>query len=153
MFDLQNVKLVNVTGTDLTKTNDSWTTTAIDTKGFAECKILVVLGDVPYDMTVLKVQESDSANSGFADVTGLIVGTSDTIAGETSAFPTAGADDGGVWVFDIDLRGRKRYLDVVATAGTGTGDPTELCCIAILGRPEAGVTTATAAGATEILRV
>ncbi len=52
------------------------------------------------------------------DVTGLVYGTSAGIAGTTSALPTA-TDDNKCFKFEIDLRGRKRYLDLVATCGDG----------------------------------
>jgi hypothetical protein len=39
--------------------------------------------------------------------------------GTTSALPTAD-NDNGVFAFFINLSGRKRYIDVVATAGDGS---------------------------------
>lgn len=70
-------------------------------------------------MTALKIQESDASGSGFADVTGLVFGTSADSAGTTTALPSA-TDDDSLWMFDIDLTNRKRYLDIVATCGNGT---------------------------------
>jgi hypothetical protein len=67
----------------------------------------------------LSLQESDTSGSGHANVTGLVYGTSTDIDGNTSSLPSA-TDDNGVFAFEVDLRGRKRYLDVAATVGDGT---------------------------------
>jgi hypothetical protein len=58
--------------------------------------------------TVLKVQESDTSGSGHVDVPGMTVAA--------GAGSTTGAT-GAVCRFNVDLRGRKRYLKVVATPG------------------------------------
>ena len=83
----------------------------IDTLGFKYASIDVVFSPFTAATTsyasVLKVQESDSSGSGQADVSGLSV--------------TAGAGStvtvGAVARFNVDLRGRKRYLTVVASPG------------------------------------
>lgn len=153
MIDLQNCKLVNITGTDQTKDNAAFATTEIDTAGFATLAIVCAFGNVPVDVSALKVTESDVSGSGHADVTGLVVGTSNTIAGAASALPAASGGDGDVIVFDIDLRGRKRYIDLTATAGDGSGTVTEMCAIGILGRPQLGCESASERGADQVLRV
>jgi hypothetical protein len=59
--------------------------------------------------TVLKLQESDTAGSGRTDLAGAVV----AVAG-------AGATTGNVGAvarFNVDLRGAKRYVTVVATPG------------------------------------
>jgi len=101
------------------KDNTSWTTTEIDTLGFDYAEIIVNIGATDIAMAALKVQESETSGSGFADVTGLIMGTSADIDGTTSALPSA-TDDNTLVIFQIDLRNRMRYLDLVATAGNGT---------------------------------
>ena len=83
----------------------------IDTLGFKYASIDVVFSPFTAATTsyasVLKVQESDSSGSGQSDVSGLSV--------------TAGAGStvtvGAVARFNVDLRGRKRYLTVVASPG------------------------------------
>lgn len=85
----------------------------IDTAGFKYASIDVVFS--PFTAatssyaSVLKVQESDTAGSQQADVTGLSI--------TAGAGSTTGANVGAVARFNIDLRGRKRYLTVVATPG------------------------------------
>src|SRR5688572_16313347 len=108
-------KVVVVTNPAAIVDNASFTTGEIDTLGWDYATILVHLGATDIAMTVLKVQESDVSGSGMADVTGLVC------SGTTGdgRLPTA-TDDNKVFAFFIDLRGRKRYLDLVATIGDGT---------------------------------
>jgi hypothetical protein len=106
-------KVINVTPPAAIIDNTSALTTAIDTIGFRYCQILVSLGATDIAMTALKVQQSDTDGS-YADVTGLVYGASGA-----AALPIATSDN-GVYVFNIDLRGKKRFLDVVATFGDGS---------------------------------
>jgi hypothetical protein len=61
--------------------------------------------------TVLKLQQSDTSGSGFADLGGGFTVTAG--AGRTTGVGLNGA----VCRFNVDLRGKKRYLNVVATPG------------------------------------
>lgn len=118
-MDHMNYKLVSVTPPAAIVDNAAFTTGAIDTKGFDHARIIVYLGAIDIAAAALKVQESDASGSGFGDVTGLVFGTSTDIDGSTSALPSAD-DDNKFFVFDISLRGRKRYLDVSLTGGDGS---------------------------------
>lgn len=60
--------------------------------------------------TVLKVQQSDTAGSGQTDLSGFTVSTTGN-AGATTG------NVGAVCRFNIDCRGKKRYLTVVTTPG------------------------------------
>ncbi len=92
----------------------------VDTKGFAHASI-----DVAYEpvaaagtnsaiATVLKLETSDT-NGSFGDLTGFVGGTDFTI-------PTPGnTSDTTIVRFDVDLRGRKRYLNVASTLTTSGG--------------------------------
>lgn len=121
MRQQQHDKFVSVTPPGALVDDASLTTASIDTKGYAYCRIFCRLGATDIAMTALKVQESndDGSSDAYADVTGLVYGTSTDIAGSTSALPSA-TDDNKCFSFEIDLRGRKRYLDVVATVGNGS---------------------------------
>ena len=125
MNQAQNLKVVNYCPPTAIKDNASFTTNAIDTAGFGKLAIYFTLGATDIAMTALKVQESDSKTdsttlSSGADITGLVYGTSaNPETGTTSALPTAD-DDNKVFAFFINLSGRKRYIDVVATAGDGS---------------------------------
>ena len=101
-------------------------------------------------MTVLKLQESDSDGS-YADVTGLIYGTSAGIAGTTYALPSATADN-TCFKFEVDLRGRKRWFDLVATTGTGSTG-TYLTAFALLTRAKDTPVTASELNFNNILRL
>jgi hypothetical protein len=129
----------------------SATTVEIDTIGYSEATIIVLIGATDVAMTVLKMQESDTSGSGFADITGLVYGTSSDIDGNTSALPTA-TDDNKQFIFQIDLRGRKRYLDLVATCGDGTNG-TYIAAVCILSRGAEAPNTVSDSGAAGILRV
>ncbi|AHF05509.1 hypothetical protein MARPU_09545 [Marichromatium purpuratum 984] len=119
MLDANNFKLVSVTPPAAIIDAASATTAEVDTKGWEHARIIAYLGATDVAMSALKVTESDTSGSGHADVPGLVYGTSTDIAGSTSALPTADADN-TFFVFDLDLRGRKRYLDVIATCGDGS---------------------------------
>ena len=151
MNHLQNTKLVSITPPAAIVDNASYTTSSIDTQGFDYMQVVVYLGATDIAMTALKLQESDTDGGSYADVTGLVFGTSSNIAGSTSTLPSA-TDDNKFFVFDVDLRGRKRYFDLVATAGDGTAG-TFLTAFAILSRGKDQPVTAAERGASQILRV
>lgn len=151
MIFAQTAKWLNTTPPVAIVNNASALTTEIDTADWEYAEISVAIGASDIAMTALAVTESDSAGSGHANVTGLIFGTSTNIDGSTSALPSA-TDDNQLHIFQIDLRGRKRYLDVTATAGTGSAGT----FIAIQTRLSRGVeapTTSAETGAGEVLRV
>lgn len=150
MRQQQHDKFVSVTPPGAIVDNASLTTASIDTLGYAYCRIFVRLGAMDIAMTALKVQESDN-DSSYADVTGLVYGTSTDIAGSTSALPSA-TDDNKCFVFEIDLRGRKRYLDVVATCGDGAAG-TYVDVFALLSHAQSVPVTKTERNYGNILRV
>jgi len=151
MNELQATKLAVVISPAAINDNAAWTTNEIDTLGYDYLQIIFFLGATDIAVAALAVQESDTSGSGFANVTGLIVGTSANIAGSTSALPSA-TDDNKIMLFEIDLRGRKRYIDLSATAGNGTAG-SYAAAIAILSRPKISPTTAAERGCDEILRL
>jgi hypothetical protein len=110
----------------------------IDTLGFKHASIDVVFS--PFTAatsayaSVLKVQESDASGSGQADISGLSV--------TAGAGSTTGANVGAVARFNIDLRGRKRYLTVV----TSPGNTVAVVTNARLTKAEQGAYDATTAG-------
>jgi thiamine monophosphate kinase len=135
MIPIEGCKFVNVTPPAAIVDNASYTTNEIDTIGYDHCTILVSLGATDIAMAALKVQESDVSGSGFADITG---------ATFASSLPSA-TDDNKIFAFYIDLRGRKRYLDMVATAGDGTAG-TFASAVAVLSRANQLFTDATNRG-------
>ena len=113
--------------------------------------VYAALGATDIAMTALKLQESDTSGSGQADITGLVYGTSTNTDGDTSALPTD-AQDGLIFGFDVDLRGRKRFLPLIATAGDGSVG-SFLIALALLAREEDGAATAALRGCAQMLRV
>ena len=117
---VQSIKRFSVTPPAAIVDNASFTTAIIDTLGYHKLAVTVYLGALDIALTALKLQESDdSGMSGAADITGCVFGTStnpDTNA--VSALPTA-TDDNKFFTFYVDLQGRKRYIDLVATGGDG----------------------------------
>jgi hypothetical protein len=151
MIPIQNTKFAHIAAAEALVDNAALATTVVDCLGYNYARIYFRLGTTDIALTALEVQESDASGSGFAAVTGLVYGTSTTIAGTTSALPTA-TSDAGVYVFDIDLRKRKRYLDLSVTFGDGTAGGWAYA-FAILDRADISPTTAADAGVTAILRV
>ena len=93
----------------------------IDTLGYKFASVDVIFS--PYTASsvslasVLKVGESDTASQGTAatNITGLVGGPDFTIAATGAS---TGANVGGIARFNVDLRGRKRYLTVVVSPST-----------------------------------
>lgn len=114
----------------------------IDTAGFKYASIDVVYS--PFTAatasyaSVLKVQESDTSGSGQADISGLSI--------TAGAGSTTGANAGAVARFNIDLRGRKRYLTVV----TSPGNTVAVVTNARLSKGEQHAVSATDAGVNNI---
>ncbi len=151
MNPLQHVKYLSLIDPAAIVDDDSFDTNEIDTKDYDYATIIFQYGTSDIAMAALKVTESDSSGSGHADVTGLIVGTSDNVDGDTSSLPSA-TDDDKIVVFEIDVRNRKRYLDLVATAGNGSsGTYASACCL--LSKANVVPTSVSDRGCLELLRV
>lgn len=132
MNNLQNAKPFLVTSPAAIVDNASFTTNTIDTLGFAKLAVYWICGATDIAMTALKLTESnDSGMSGATDIAGAVYGTSvNPDTGSTSSLPSA-TDDNKIFGFFVDLSARKRYIDLVATAGDGaTG--TFGACVAVL---------------------
>lgn len=150
MIPAQNCKYVLVTPPAAILDNTSATTNSIDTAGWDYLQVVCSVGATDIAAAALKLQTSDT-DSSYADLTGAIFGTSTNIDGATSALPTA-TDDNKIFVIEVDLRGKKRYFDLVFTAGNGTAG-TYFAAVAILSRGEVAPILAAGRGADEILRV
>jgi hypothetical protein len=143
-------KLVSITPPAAISDNATLSTTEIDTLGWSEMTVIVALGATDIAMAALSVTQSDTAGSGHAAITGLVWGTSTNIDGTTSALPSA-TDDNLFQVAQIDLKGKKRYIDVTATTGDGAAG-SFVTILGILSRPQVSPTSASEAGCNEILR-
>jgi len=143
-------KTVSITPPAAISDNATLTTTEIDTLGWSYMTIIVYLGATDIAMAALSVTQSDTAGSGHANITGLVWGTSTNIDGTTSALPSA-TDDNLFQIAQIDLKGKKRYIDVTATTGDGAAGAF-VTILGILSRPQVSPISASEAGANEILR-
>lgn len=113
MNDLQNVKTVYITKPGAIVDNSAFTTDTIDRKGFSKARIVVGLGALDIAVTAMKLRESDdSGMSGAVDVSGADFSVSPL------TLPAA-TDDNKLYAIHLDLRGRKRYLDLSLTGGDG----------------------------------
>jgi hypothetical protein len=128
----QNQKFVIVTSPAAIVDNAAFTTAAIDTKGFTQLTILAIFGAMDIAVASASVRHSNASN--MSSPATLSTGGTDF------TLPTATADD-TILGFDIDLRGRKRYLDFEITGGDGTAG-TYLSVIAILSRASTGLASA-----------
>lgn len=151
MVPAQDLKFVSVTPPGAIVDDGSYTTNQIDTLGYEYCTIVCHVGATDIAMAALKVQESDVSGSGFADVVGLDFDGDTDIDSGTAALPAAD-DDNSFFVFEIDCRSRKRYLDLVATAGDGTTG-TYMSATAILSRAKESPVSISERGAASVLRV
>lgn len=143
--------------------NGSVTCNVIDTIGFRYLEVWVMLGATDIALSALKLQESDTEASGTSltsgtdisatntGTTGTVFGTDANDTGSTSTLPSA-TDDNHVFKFEIDLRGRKRYVLPVITVGNGTTGA-YVCVLAELSRGAQVPTTAADKGATQLMRV
>ena len=94
---------------------------SIDTKAYEELQLVVTKTTHSNDyITVLTIQQSDdTVLTNFAAVTGYVAGTDWTLASLTGG--TNAASEKAAGVFNIDLRGKKRYFRVLVTNGGVTG--------------------------------
>lgn len=151
MIHAQNTKFINAVPPEAIHADTTgFGFTEIDTNGWDYLTIVVTLGDTDIALTALSVTDADVTATSHANITGLISGTSDNIAGDTSTLPAADDDD-GIFVFEIDLKTKKRFIDMTITPGDGTVG-VFLSALAILSRAKEAPITATQRGCVEILR-
>lgn len=125
MHEAMKQKAVAITNPGAIVDNAAFTTAIIDTRGFAFLTIIVVLGALDIAVAAFKLQESnDSGMAGAADVSGADFSVS------PATLPAA-TDDNKLYAIQVNLKGRKRYLDLTLTGGDGTAG-TYAAAIALL---------------------
>lgn len=137
--------IVKILGT--ATTNGETVTANIDRLGFDYAAIDVIMGTsnvVSNKPSTLKLAESDdTVVSNFADITAFV-------AGGTGGFtnPAANTSSENLFRFNVDLRGRKRYLKLTVTPLTTQA----VVMAARLSNPrDAADVSATTAGATVLV--
>lgn len=153
MNPIEQTKIVGVTPPAAIVDDSAYTTAEVDTFGFRRATFFVYLGATDIAMAALKVTESDTSGSGHAeiDATDFSDSSQTDIDGSALALPSA-TDDNKFFIIDIDLRNRKRYLDLNATAGDGTTG-TFMCAWCILSDPEETPSTSAERGAASVVQV
>lgn len=117
MFPLQNTKTVNVVAQTSTATNAT-TTGLVDTLGFDSVAVDSFLDSAAATSSnpaTLKLQECDTSNGTFADITGLVGDATDGFT-----IPAADTANAQIVRMNVDMRGRKRYLKWLCTPGGAT---------------------------------
>lgn len=144
MLDPMNRKIVGITPPAAIVDNAAVTTAAVDTQGFDYAVVNVYIGATDIAVAALSLKESDESGANFADIPGCTYGTSNNDTGSASTLPSATADNTFVSFF-VDLRGRKRYLDLNLTGGDGVAGA-YFCAWAELYRAKDAPRTAAEAG-------
>jgi len=147
MYHLQSVKVVPITQPAAIVDNAAFTTATIDTRGFGELLIVIIIGALDIAIAALKLRESD--DSGMA-------GAVDVAGGDFSVTPLtlpAGTDDNTNIQIHVKLgANRKRFLDLSLTGGDGAVG-SFISVVGILGRASSDPSTATTRGAGQVANV
>ena len=129
-MNLQGIKSFVALGPVSLTAAGTATSANIDCKGYEELQFVVTKTTHSNDyITTFQIQQSDDTNtSNFVTVTGYVQGTSTTIVSGVNdcaiSLLTGGtnaATEKAAGVFNIDLRGKKRYFRVLMTNGAATG--------------------------------
>ena len=160
MIELQNVKkVIALAPITVADPITSAGVTSIDTLGFDYAVIDLMIGVTNGALTTLKVLQSDTSlnAANWHNATDVVVdfnanatvGVVVDTAGNSLSYPTNNSDN-DIITIEIDLRDKKRYLaiDVIGTANSDIG----IGAMATLGRAKEAPTTATAKGATMLVR-
>jgi hypothetical protein len=114
--------------------NTSWSSNVFDTQGSDGIWVVVTLGATDIAMAALSVQESDTITDATTLASGTVIPGADFSVSPLT-LPSASADNTSVAVY-IPINGsRKRYFNVVATAGNGSLG-TYLYAVGIYGKIE-----------------
>jgi hypothetical protein len=143
-----NKKVVMLTQPAAIVDNAAFTTASLDTKGFKKAIIYVALGALDIALSVFKLRESDD-DSAYTDVTNGNFASGTKPDGVAAALPSA-TDDNKIYAINVDLRGKKRYLDLSLTGGDGTAG-TYAVVWAELCEPEEGTNTMAKRGSAQEL--
>lgn len=124
----------------------------LDTKTWDYLEVVLAIGITDDAIeTAMLLTESDTAGSGHVTISGTVWTTALDIAGDATVYPTA-ADDGKLYKWEVNLKGRKRYIDATITVADATLG-VNACVMSRLSRGEVAPTTAAEAGFAAIVRV
>lgn len=137
-------KYVSVTPPAAIVDNAAFTTASIDTKGWDFLEVVVYLGATDIAVAAFKLQTSDTDGS-YADLSGADFSVA------PATLPSA-TDDNKFFSIFVDLEGKKRFFDLVLTAGDGVAG-TYAAAWAILSRGKEAPNTAAERGLSQQLIV
>ena len=147
-MNLQGLKSVVALGPVSLASAATALSSTIDAKGYEELQLVVTRTTHATDyITSLTIQSSDTdVASNFATFTGYVAGTDYAVASLSGG--TNAATEKAAGVFNIDLRGKKRYFRVLVTQGGATG---VVGVTGTLARPEQAPITATLQNASVVV--
>jgi len=147
-MNLQGLKSVVALGPVSLASAATALSSTIDAKGYEELQLVVTRTTHATDyITSLTIQSSDTdVESNFATFTGYVAGTDYAVASLSGG--TNAATEKAAGVFNIDLRGKKRYFRVLVTQGGATG---VVGVTGTLARPEQAPITATLQNASVVV--
>lgn len=116
---MQQAKYVRAISPAAILDDSSATSTVIDARDYDYCTIVVQLGATDIALTALKVQTCATSGGSYVDLSGATFDGGTSPDGTTLALPSS-TDDNQTCVFQIDMRGKNPFLQVVATFGNGS---------------------------------
>jgi hypothetical protein len=119
------------------------TCAAVDRKGFDSAVAKLFIGANDIGLTVAKLQESDD-DATWTDIPGADFSIAGTLPGNTA--------QNEIWLWDVSLLGRKRYLRPALTVGSGTNGAF-VTVVFELSRAEETPHTAAQRGAAQMLEL
>jgi len=131
MISAQHCKYASITAP--VAVDGTMTTAFVDTAGYSYATVILHQGVCAADITTLTLGDCDTSGGSYD--TFVTYGTTADIEGATTIKPQEDTEEGKMFVLQVDLRGRKRYLDLsVVNDGTDPGNVASAICI--LSRPE-----------------
>jgi len=92
--------------------NAAVVTAAIDTLGFRRLTIFLIIGAIDIAPASSSIRQSDASNMGSP--------SNIAVGGTNYDLATAADSDNETHIFEIDLKGKKRYIDFEITGGDGS---------------------------------
>ena len=130
MISAQHCKYASITAP--VAVDGTMTTAFVDTAGYSYATVILHQGVSAAAITTLTLGDCDTSGGSYD--TFVTYGTTADIEGATTIKP-ATSEAGKIFAIQVDLRGRKRYLDLsVVNDGTDPGNVASAICI--LSRPE-----------------
>ena len=151
MNALQSTKYLNLTPPAALVDAASLTVAEIDTLGWDFLTVMLTLGATDIACTAAVLTHGDTSGSGHADIDNTDMDGDTNTDGDAAALPSA-TDDDGMFVWELNLMGLKRYIDATITVGDGTAGG-YYTVHAILSRGHEAPSTIAGRGLKEVLRV